>query len=55
MMLKDLRLAMDTAKSAGADVEIGALAEQLYTRFNETGGESLDFSGIIRMIRGELK
>jgi 3-hydroxyisobutyrate dehydrogenase len=55
MMLKDLRLAMDTAKSAGADVEIGALAEQLYTRFNETGGETLDFSGIIRMIRGELK
>ncbi|TRO94500.1 3-hydroxyisobutyrate dehydrogenase [Glycocaulis profundi] len=55
MMLKDLRLAMATAKSAGADVEIGALAEQLYTRFNETGGESLDFSGIIRMIRGELK
>jgi 3-hydroxyisobutyrate dehydrogenase len=55
MMLKDLRLAMDTAKSAGADVEIGALAEQLYTRFNEAGGEHLDFSGIIRMIRGELK
>ena len=54
MMLKDLRLAMDAAKGSGATTEIGALAEQLYARFNETGGEKLDFSGIIKMIRGDL-
>lgn len=52
MMLKDLRLAMDTAKSVNADIEIGALAEQLYTRFTDSGGETRDFSGIIEMIRG---
>lgn len=54
MMLKDLRLAMDAARSVEASTPLGANAEQLYTAFNEAGGEDLDFSGIIKMLRGEI-
>lgn len=54
MMLKDLRLAKDAAKSVGADTPLGTEAEHLYTVFNEAGGESLDFSGIIKMLKGEI-
>jgi len=50
MMLKDLRLAMETAKSADASIPLGAHAEKLYTLFIESGGSEKDFSGIIEMI-----
>ena len=50
MMLKDLRLAMETAKSADAAIPLGAHAERLYTLFIESGGSEKDFSGIIEMI-----
>jgi 3-hydroxyisobutyrate dehydrogenase len=50
LMLKDLKLAMDAAKQAGVDVEMGEEAEELYEKFVEAGGGSKDFSGIIRMI-----
>lgn len=51
MMLKDLNLAADAAKSVGAAIPLGAEAGALYTQFCETGGEGVDFSGIIKMIR----
>jgi len=54
MMLKDLRLAMDTAKAAGAATPLGAHAADIYERFVESGGEALDFSGVIRMIAGDM-
>lgn len=50
MMLKDLRLALETAEAADAAIPLGAHAEKLYTLFTETGGNEKDFSGIIEMI-----
>lgn len=52
MMLKDLDLAASAAEAIGVRTELGAHAAQLYRRFVESGGASTDFSGIIRMIRG---
>jgi len=51
LMLKDLRLAMEAARSVDSYTPMGAYAEELYTRFAEAlGGGGKDFSGIIRMI-----
>ncbi len=52
MMLKDLRLAQDAAKSAGAKTPLGADAEKLYARYVEGGQAAKDFSGIIQFVRG---
>ncbi len=52
MMLKDLRLAQDAAKAAGATAELGAQAERLYSAYADSGEGGRDFSGIIRFIRG---
>jgi 3-hydroxyisobutyrate dehydrogenase len=53
MMLKDLKLAVEAAQGAGAAVPLGAEASQLYSLFVGAGQGGLDFSGIIRMIRGQ--
>lgn len=51
LMLKDLRLAMEAARSVDSYTPMGAYAEELYTRFSEKlGGSGKDFSGIIKMI-----
>ena len=50
LMLKDLRLAMDAAKEAGAYTPMGGEAEDLYQRFVERGGGTKDFSALIKMI-----
>ncbi|MCV0424844.1 MAG: 3-hydroxyisobutyrate dehydrogenase [Roseibium sp.] len=52
MMLKDLKLAQEAANSSGAATPLGAEAESLYTLFCNSGGESQDFSGIIKFLRG---
>ncbi|MEJ1158591.1 3-hydroxyisobutyrate dehydrogenase [Prosthecomicrobium sp. N25] len=52
MMLKDLKLAQDAAGTAGAATPLGAEAAQLYRLFVQSGNASLDFSGIVRMLRG---
>ncbi len=52
MMLKDLKLSQEAAASAGADTAMGAAAAGLYEKFVAEGGENVDFSGIIGMIRG---
>jgi 3-hydroxyisobutyrate dehydrogenase len=54
LMLKDLKLAQSAAQSAGATTPLGAEAAQLYSLFASKGHATLDFSGIIRMLRGEL-
>jgi 3-hydroxyisobutyrate dehydrogenase len=51
LMLKDLRLAQDAAKAAGADTALGAQAAALYAAYSEAGGDAMDFSGIIAAIR----
>ena len=51
LMLKDLRLAMEAARSVDAYTPMGSEAEVLYTRFAEAlGGAGRDFSAIIKMI-----
>jgi len=49
LMLKDLRLAMEAAQSAGASVQLGEHAKTLYEAFAEENG-ALDFSGIIKTL-----
>jgi 3-hydroxyisobutyrate dehydrogenase len=52
MMLKDLRLAQGAAQTVGAATPLGAEATQLYTLFAREENEGLDFSAIIKMMRG---
>jgi 3-hydroxyisobutyrate dehydrogenase len=51
LMLKDLRLSQEAARSSGADTPMGAEAEKLYGLFNESGHEGVDFSGIVNFLR----
>jgi 3-hydroxyisobutyrate dehydrogenase len=50
LMLKDLKLAMEAAKEAGAYTPMGGEAEELYQRFVDRGGANKDFSALIKMI-----
>ncbi|HXV25909.1 MAG TPA: NAD-binding protein, partial [Alphaproteobacteria bacterium] len=52
LMLKDLRLAQEAAIGVGAATPLGAEAAALYALFVGAGNGQLDFSGIIRMLRG---
>ena len=54
MMLKDMRLAMGTAESLGANTPMGKQAADIYERFVAEGGEQMDFSGVIKWLAGEL-
>jgi 3-hydroxyisobutyrate dehydrogenase len=51
MMLKDLKLAQDAARSTRAVSPLGAGARAIYQRFVEEGSGAIDFSGIIRFLR----
>jgi 3-hydroxyisobutyrate dehydrogenase len=55
LMLKDLKLAADAARSVGAYTPMGGEAEELFQRFVDRGGGSKDFSGIIKMIDDSWK
>jgi 3-hydroxyisobutyrate dehydrogenase len=52
MMLKDLLLAQDAARTSGAATPLGAEAASLYSLFVGHGHAARDFSGIIRFLRG---
>jgi 3-hydroxyisobutyrate dehydrogenase len=52
MMLKDLKLAQDAARSAGAVTPMGAEAASLYGLFAAQGEGGTDFSGIVNFLRG---
>jgi len=52
MMLKDLRLAQDAARSAKTATPLGAAAAELYGSFAGEGHAGEDFSAIIRFLRG---
>tara|TARA_R110002072_G_scaffold9762_4_gene46788 strand:- start:212 stop:1102 length:891 start_codon:yes stop_codon:yes gene_type:complete len=54
MMLKDLHLAAEAAKASGADIRLGEMAETIYAKLDEKGFGGLDFSGVIKDVRGEL-
>jgi len=53
MMLKDLKLAQEAARSSGAVTPLGAGAAALYGQYVEEGSAAEDFSGIIRYLRRE--
>ncbi|MCF8471075.1 MAG: 3-hydroxyisobutyrate dehydrogenase [Parvibaculum sp.] len=55
MMLKDLRLAQDAAKTARSPIPLGGQAAQLYALMEAAGDAGLDFSGVIKLIRGETR
>jgi 3-hydroxyisobutyrate dehydrogenase len=50
-MLKDLTLAQDAAKAAGAATPLGKHAQEIYKAFDAAGNGGADFSGIIRHVR----
>jgi len=54
LMLKDLRLAMEAAQAGGVHTPLGALATQVYALMELRGAGGRDFSGVIRLLRGEL-
>ena len=51
LMLKDLKLAMEAASLAGADVPMGARAAELYAQFDAAGNGGLDLSAIIQTLK----
>jgi 3-hydroxyisobutyrate dehydrogenase len=53
LMLKDLKLAQEAALAAGATTPLGAAAAQLYALHAASGHAGDDFSGIVRMLKGE--
>lgn len=55
MMLKDLKLSQEAAQGADVATPMGAAATALYGLFARSGGAPADFSGIIRLLRGEGK
>lgn len=54
LMLKDLRIAMQAAQSAGAHTPMGAQATQIYSLMDLAGQSGRDFSGVIRLLRGDI-
>jgi 3-hydroxyisobutyrate dehydrogenase len=51
LMVKDLTLAQDAAKAAGAATPFGKQAQELYKAFDAGGNGGVDFSGIIQHVR----
>src|SRR6476620_5558436 len=51
LMVKDLALAQDAAKAAGAATPLGKHAQELYKQFDAAGNSGVDFSGIIQHVR----
>ena len=50
LMLKDLTLAVEAARLAGAKVPMGQRAWELYEQFNAAGNGGVDFSAIIKTL-----
>jgi 3-hydroxyisobutyrate dehydrogenase len=53
LMLKDLKLAKAAAESVKAATTLGATAEEIYARFADEGQAGVDFSAIIKRVRGQ--
>ena len=54
LMLKDLKLAQDTAQQSGTPLPLGGLTAALYGMFCKAGHGELDYSAIIKLIEGEV-
>ncbi len=53
MMLKDLKLAQEASRGAGANTPLGAEAAALYQLLASHGGATLDFSAIFKFLQGQ--
>jgi 3-hydroxyisobutyrate dehydrogenase len=51
LMLKDLKLAENAARSVGADTALGAHAAEIYDALAKSGCGGMDFSAVIQAIR----
>ena len=51
LMVKDMTLAQDAAKAAGAATPLGKHAQEIYQAFEAAGHGGMDFSGIIQHVR----
>jgi 3-hydroxyisobutyrate dehydrogenase len=51
LMVKDLTLAQDAARTAGAATPLGKHAQEIYKAFDAAGHGGVDFSGIIQHVR----
>nr|WP_120076773.1 3-hydroxyisobutyrate dehydrogenase [Aurantiacibacter odishensis] len=51
LMLKDLKLAMAAAETAGVDTKMGRRASELYEEFDADGNGGRDFSSIIQTLK----
>ncbi|WP_375204426.1 3-hydroxyisobutyrate dehydrogenase [Hyphococcus sp.] len=54
MMLKDMRLANEAAHKAKAATPLGAQSEAIYALMEAAGKDGLDFSGVMKLIKGKL-
>ena len=54
MMLKDLRLAQGAAENAGANTPLGQHALDIYSQLEADGHAGLDFSSVMKRIRGDI-
>ena len=53
LLLKDLKLAQDAAQANNAATPLGAQAAAVYALFEAAGHGGADFSGVIKLLRGE--
>lgn len=51
LMLKDLNLAQEASRSAGATTPLGEHARAIYERFEQAGRGGEDFSGVVNYLR----
>ena len=54
MMLKDMRLADGAARGVDAATPLADLAGKMYTDLEEKGHGGMDFSFVMKRIRGEI-
>ncbi len=54
LMLKDVLLSQVAAQDVGLETPLGAHAAALYTKFADKGYADMDFSGIFKMLNGDL-
>ena len=55
LMLKDLKLSQEAARSAGAATPLGEQAAAIYDRFQQEGNGTRDYSAIVTFLRGLSK
>jgi len=53
LMLKDLKLSQEAARAAGVSTPLGAEATALFSEFVNAGNGPLDYSAILKLVRGE--